>query len=343
MPTYEMFWDCPHCGTTKLLGKTHRHCPNCGAAQEPDSRYFPPEEEKVAVEDHQYVGVDRKCVSCDSPNAADAEFCTNCGSPLDEAAAVGVKGAVQEGQQSGTRKDPTPPEPEAPGASSGAAKAGLFGGLLGTGCLGLVAVGVIVLIVLCAVNTFWTSSADLAVTGHTWTRTIAIEQLGTVTDHDWCDDMPSGAIEKSRKAKKKSSKKVKDGQTCKTENVDQGDGTFKKVEKCKPKYREEPINKPWCTFEVEKWREIDTKKASGGLKDAPSWPKATADGCKQKGCTRKGERKERYVVKLKEPGGVEHECALPQSRWKSMAVGSKWKGAKGMVTGGLDCDGLKPK
>jgi hypothetical protein len=29
-PTYEMFWDCGFCGTTRLLGKTHRHCPGCG-------------------------------------------------------------------------------------------------------------------------------------------------------------------------------------------------------------------------------------------------------------------------------------------------------------------------
>ena len=29
---YEMLWDCTQCGTTGLLGTTHRHCPSCGAA-----------------------------------------------------------------------------------------------------------------------------------------------------------------------------------------------------------------------------------------------------------------------------------------------------------------------
>ena len=44
--TYEMMWDCGFCGSSKLLGKTHRYCPGCGAAQDPSTRYFPPEEEK---------------------------------------------------------------------------------------------------------------------------------------------------------------------------------------------------------------------------------------------------------------------------------------------------------
>ena len=44
--SYEMFWDCEYCGSSKLLGITHRHCPNCGAPQDPEKRYFPPDEEK---------------------------------------------------------------------------------------------------------------------------------------------------------------------------------------------------------------------------------------------------------------------------------------------------------
>jgi len=32
--TYEMLWDCRYCGTKKLLGKTHRHCLECGGAKD---------------------------------------------------------------------------------------------------------------------------------------------------------------------------------------------------------------------------------------------------------------------------------------------------------------------
>src|SRR5688572_28230933 len=38
---FQMLWDCRFCGTSKLLGLDHRHCPNCGAAQDPEWRYFP--------------------------------------------------------------------------------------------------------------------------------------------------------------------------------------------------------------------------------------------------------------------------------------------------------------
>ncbi len=39
--TYEMLWDCKYCGQRKNLGLSHRHCPNCGAPQDPAARYYP--------------------------------------------------------------------------------------------------------------------------------------------------------------------------------------------------------------------------------------------------------------------------------------------------------------
>ena len=83
---YEMQWDCKFCGTKKLLGKTHRFCPNCGAQQDPTWRYFPSDSEKVAVQDHVYVGADIICKACQSLNSGKAEFCGNCGAPLSDAA-----------------------------------------------------------------------------------------------------------------------------------------------------------------------------------------------------------------------------------------------------------------
>ena len=52
---YEMLWDCPRCETPKLLGLSHRNGPTCGAPQDPTKRYFPKDEDKVAVEDHPFV------------------------------------------------------------------------------------------------------------------------------------------------------------------------------------------------------------------------------------------------------------------------------------------------
>jgi ribosomal protein L40E len=82
--TYEMLWDCKFCNTQKNLGKTHKHCPNCGAAQDPSWRYYPSDEEKVAVEDHQFVGADLICAACGALNGAKSHNCGNCGAVLDE-------------------------------------------------------------------------------------------------------------------------------------------------------------------------------------------------------------------------------------------------------------------
>src|SRR5262245_41064864 len=85
---YEMLWDCDHCDTKGLLAKSQRHCPECGAKQNADKRYFPPEGAEVRVDGHKYEGADRVCPACSAAISAAAKNCTNCGSPQDGAAEV---------------------------------------------------------------------------------------------------------------------------------------------------------------------------------------------------------------------------------------------------------------
>ena len=47
--TFEALWDCKGCGAQKLLGKTHRCCPQCGLPQNASDRYKPAEEERIYV------------------------------------------------------------------------------------------------------------------------------------------------------------------------------------------------------------------------------------------------------------------------------------------------------
>jgi len=343
MPTYEMFWDCEYCDTAKLLGKTHRHCPTCGAPQKPESRYFPPEDEKVAVEDHAFVGADRECKSCNTPNSAAADYCTNCGNVLDEAKAIKTKGEVDAGAQSGTRKPAPKPQESEDQGGGGVSAVAAGGGLFGFGCMGLLVAGFLLMTLLCLVNTFWTESAELTVKSHSWSRTIEIEKLKLVDVEEWCDAMPAGAESVSRTQKKRKTRKIKDGETCKTVNVDQGDGTFKTREDCTPKFRDEDVMDAWCSWKQEKWATSATRKANGeGLDSPPKWPEAKVDGCKTRGCTRTGTKTERYVVKLAEADGALQECAMKEPKWKSMAVGSRWTGSKAMLTGNLNCADLAP-
>src|SRR3954471_15815305 len=92
--TYEMCWDCKYCGQKKLLGLTHRFCAGCGAPQDPASRYFPPDNEKVAVKDNPFVGADVSCPACKQPMSRAAKCCTNCGSPIDKGVEVARRADV---------------------------------------------------------------------------------------------------------------------------------------------------------------------------------------------------------------------------------------------------------
>ena len=72
--TYQMLWDCPYCGTPKLLALDHKHCPACGGAQDPTRRYFPKDDEKIAVEGHVFVGKDKICGACEAPTRPPRRF-----------------------------------------------------------------------------------------------------------------------------------------------------------------------------------------------------------------------------------------------------------------------------
>lgn len=84
--TYQMLWDCPACGTKKLLGKDHRHCPNCGEVQDETRRYFPAQDK--AIPTTYSPAPDHECTYCGTPNAYNANNCVNCGAGLSDAPVV---------------------------------------------------------------------------------------------------------------------------------------------------------------------------------------------------------------------------------------------------------------
>lgn len=343
--TYEMLWDCKYCGTKKLLGKTHRFCPNCGAAQDPDSRYFPSDDEKVAVEDHKLVGKDKICPACDTLNSGNAEFCQQCGSPLDKAEAAKtlseqVRAESGKFDSSGSRdleKEEFDSEMQRVGlqASPQAASGGnrtlyIIGGI----------VAVIIIGILVAV--FWRRETSAYVSGHSWEREINIEQLSPQSESAWCDSMPAGAYSITRREEQRSSRQIPDGEECSVRRVDNGDGTFSERRECQPKYREEPIYDDRCYFTVDRWvnsREVTAQGAS--LNDVPSWPSVNitrSGNCV--GCEREGGRVEHYLVHLRS-GEDTYTCEVEQDMWETMTIESTWTFDVGVVTGQPNCDSLK--
>ena len=334
--TYQMLWDCPFCGTSGLLGLDHRHCPACGAAQDEDKRYFPTEENKVTVQDHVYHGADKDCPACSTPNAAIAKHCVNCGSPMDEAAAVKLK--VEE-------PEPDPKEQTRKGRRKRSKLNDLPAkkkkGLGVAGAIGCIAL-IVVIVVLVAI--FWKKPVAIEVAGHTWERTIQVEQYGPKQEQAWCDQMPGSAYSVTRRQEVRSHDEVPDGQTCTTKRRDNGDGTFTEYQDCKPKTKRVPVHDDKCSYTVDRWAPSRRPVAGGALTDARAWPTAKLSKTGQcVGCEREGHRSETYTVRYKSTGGDFFTCDWPEAKWAGIAVGSRWTGKVGVMTKSMDCGSLAPE
>ena len=321
---YEMLWDCGYCGTEKLLGVSQKFCPNCGSPQNAENRYFPKDEDKVAVADHKYMGADRQCSACETPNAAIAKHCINCGKPMDGDAEV--HRVTEQSQQA------APPPPAEPKKSS--------------------PVGMIILAVVVVVGLFFclgnscSKDAQVSVTGHSWSQVLTVEEYKKVKEEDWKSKVPSGAKDISCKDKKKGSKEVDSGKkTCTKKQIDKGDGSFIEKEKCKPVMIKQDILKPYCSYTIKKWTKLKDHKTEG--KDMnPKPPVVNVKTCSKvkKGCQRAGKVKETYTVSFtsSEDTSKRYTCDLSKDIWKSFKVGDVMD-AKVSMMGNLDCGSLKKK
>ncbi len=346
---FQMLWDCPRCDTPKLLGLSHRNCPNCGAPQDPTTRYFPAEADKIAVEDHPFVGADKECSGCEAPNAATATFCVGCGASLEGAGPV-VKRASQTEGEAGFAADSAKnalaeqraakqaSRAEAPAPRKNAPWIPMVAAVFGLAiCAGGAA--------MCA-GMFWKTDAGVVVSGHSWSREIAVEQLQTVTESAWRDAVPTDARGVSCTQEERSTKQVADGQDCQTVRHDNADGTFSEDEKCTTKYRDEPVYDQKCAYTVDRWRQTRVEKSGAeSTAPAPAWPSVMLSeaGTSTVGSEREGARTEKYTVKFKQEGdaGRMLGCDVPEAQWQTLAEGTRWIAPVGVVSDSIDCTGLK--
>jgi hypothetical protein len=326
---YEMLWDCKYCGQTRNLGLTHRFCANCGSPQDPAARYFPPEGDEVAVEDHPFVGADVYCPACRTPMGAAAAHCSNCGSPLDGAAEVQTQAdQVDAHPEDDAAPPPAPPTAPIKRSTIILVVAAALGAIVITGAI---------------MAAFWKHEGVFVVTSQTWQRAIEVQRFEPTRKSVWCDEIPGGARELSRKKEQRGTTKVPDGETCQTRKKDLGNGTFKEVKECTPKTKDTPNMSDRCDVELTEWHTQRTLTANGTADEPVRWPDVTlgkTGTCA--GCEREGPRTEKYTVNFSDSSnGKDAHCDFTNEvRWAPFEKGSKWKGKARVVTGGIDCDGL---
>jgi hypothetical protein len=339
---YEMLWDCSFCGARKLLGKSQKFCPQCGAPQDPATRYFPADEDKVEATGYRYEGADKICPACQSPNGALAQFCGRCGAGLsdakeasrlsDQVRAEDAKFAESlslRKREEEERRAPVTPVPAA-------APKRRFPAWMALAILGLVG------FLLAAL--FWTRAETVVVSGHYWRQEIRIDRFVSVAESAWCDQMPLGAYGVSSHSEVRSHRQVPDGQDCYLRRIDRGDGTFVEREECQPRYRSEPIYDQRCDYRINRWVPARTAVAEGYDLN-PRWPETgiTGRACLGLGCEREGPRVADYELLLKNPAtGKEYRCPLPVERWRAAGVENRWSLDVGAVDGRARCGTLKP-
>ncbi len=316
---FEMFWDCAFCDTKALLGKTNRFCPSCGAQQDAARRYFPPPGKEVAT-NHDFDGADKQCPACQTPNGSKANNCRSCGSPLDGAGEVNRV----------ADRSNAAPKPAQVAAQKKSKWPFIIGGVA------------LVLALFCLVSMFWKKDVGVTVTAHAWERSIDVERMTAVSEDAWCDSMPSGAYSVSRSREQRSTKKIPDGETCSTRDVDRGDGTFERKQECRPKYREEPIYDDKCHFTIDRWKVSRTERAQGqGTSPRPEWPEVNLGrGGSSLGSEREGSRHEKYTLSLTGDDKKPYTCDVPVAKWNGVSDGHKKIIPIGVVTGAADCDKL---
>ncbi len=319
-PHYQMWWDCGACGATGLLGHAHRHCPQCGAAQDPQQRYFPPAGAEVEVKAHRYVGVDWRCRFCESPNAASADFCGNCGGPKEDATQVPL---VEDKPATPT----TPPQ---------AARR------TGWGTYALVVVALLGLVM--AYFAMRTHPEQAVIADKNWTREVEIERLTAVSQTRWCDALPADAYQISRVRVQRSTRSTPDGQECHDVRVDAGDGTFTKRKECTPRYREEPIYDDQCRYRVNRWQVQRSDQLQGLTHQPPAWPQPSLApglmGGGGLGAERLGQRHETYRVVLKATQtNKTWTCQVSPRVWSQLRLEQR-VALQVRGTGGADCTSL---
>jgi hypothetical protein len=330
-------WTCPNCGS-KNPGP-EKSCGNCGAAQPDDVKFEQPAQETVISDEEEIAraksGPDIHCAYCGARNPATAETCSQCAADLTEgeARASGqVLGAHRarpakrvpcpscgalnaatdlECSQCGASMARREPEPQVQ-AQPAKAQSNSCMLIAGIAIAAAVVLGIVFILL-----SMRTQDVSGRVQGISWTRSIAIEELGPVTYETWRDEIPGSAemgtctdkVHHTQDQPAPNSNKV-----CGTPyTVDTGSGYGEVVQDCQYEVYEQ-----WCEYVVQEWRVVDEVKIEGSDLN-PQWPAmALAAG------EREGPREEGYKCIFDADGKTLTYSTNDPAKYARCIIGSRW-------------------
>jgi hypothetical protein len=336
---YEMIWDCKYCGTANLPALSHKFCPNCGAAQDPDTRRFPSDAEKIAVRDYKARGASLVCPACSTPNLGDSHFCLQCGAPLDKAAQAKTLGSEVRAQdaafQAGQQRDLAQERLAADLAPARKPAKSNPVPIVAAIVIGLLLCGGLIFLLTAQ------RPASVVVEGHTWERIIYVEQFSRVSDNAWDEQVPADAYGVSCSERQRDTRQVPDGERCEVRRIDNGDGTFREQNECYTLYRDEPIYDSYCRYTVNRWVQSREAVASGSSQSpAPQWPTVNLTTGSGLGAEREAGRQGRYFVTLT-TGEDDYTCEVSEAAWQAASIERRYEIEVGRFTNAVDCSALE--
>lgn len=337
------YWDCPYCSTKGIRGD-NRKCPYCGIQIPPDTKYYIKQDVHEEVEQSKLDSAAHWiCEYCDTQNPAAANYCTNCGSPKEDARrdyfGNGLNGNP-------SRRPVQTPTPQPQQGSAARDYLDLLKAFVKNYKWSII-FGLLIVFV------FWLFkpvTRTATVSGFEWERSIAIEEYQNVDENGW--SLPSNANLHTTKQEihhydqvldhyetrtRQVAKQVPDGYD--TDYRDLGNGQFEEVQTPRyrteyeteyydePVYRNEPVYRTKYYYDIDKWIKVGSSDSSGSGRE-PYWKETgletniSSPAC---GDRREGARTGKYyaVITTKKGSVQKKECTF--DAWQSLTEGQKIK------------------
>jgi hypothetical protein len=323
---FQMLWDCRFCGTTKLLGLDHRHCPNCGAPQNPEWRYFPSEADIKFVTDakYEYAGADKVCPFCQQPNSAASKFCKQCGGDLTNAQDAQRLEGVSTGMEgaSGERRDVVKEKFERDLGMKPQAQPQ-------PGWVRLLPFVLIGLVVACIAGFVYLNSstfnAALSVSEQRWVTGISLQERRSMSSDGWRDSVPGDAYNVSCQPRQREYIDYVQEQ-CGYEYVDRGDGSGQRVPKMCSRQVVRTQTDSYCRYTVDRWVPLPDLQESGGPDDPIRKPTFNPGVGNLSGRIRVVDEYLRFVVIFQDAANGQFYELNPtdEDTWRGFRVGNRY-------------------